>query len=296
MNINLNLEYYKVFYYVAKTGSLTRAGEILSISQPAVSQIMKQLQMQLDTTLLIRSSRGVKLTPEGEVLYEYIKRGCEQFYMGEKALSRLKNLEAGEICIGASDMTLQYYLLPYLEQFHERYPQIKIMVTNAPTPETIGNLKDGKIDFGIVTTPFLEENDLKVRKVREIQDVFIAGRKYYQLKNHMTDFKELKEYPLILLEKNTSTRNYIDSVFLENKIALNPEFELANSEMIVQFALRNLGIGCVVEDFAREYIDMGRLFALRFNQMIQKRHMCVITQSKFPISSAATVLLNMLVN
>ena len=152
--MNVNFEYYKVFYYVAKTGSLTQAGEKLSISQPAVSQVMKQLQTQLEITLIIRSSRGIKLTLEGEILYEYIERGCEQFFMAEKVCSRLKNLEAGEIFIGASDMTLQYYLLPYLEKFHEKYPQIKIMVTNAPTPETIMNLKDGKIHFGVVTTPF----------------------------------------------------------------------------------------------------------------------------------------------
>ncbi len=293
--MNINFDYYKVFYYVAKTGSLTQAGEKLSISQPAVSQVMKQLQTQLDTTLMIRSSRGIKLTLEGEILYEYIERGCEQFYMAEKICSRLKNLEAGEIFIGASDMTLQYYLLPYLEKFHEKYPQIKIMVTNAPTPETIMNLKDGKIHFGVVTTPFLPENDFKVQKVREIQDIFVAGRKYFQLKNHMKDFKELEKHPLILLEKNTSTRNYVDTILKENNIILNnPEFELATSSMIVQFALRNLGIGCVVEDFAKEYIEEGSLFALTFDQIIPKRHMCVITQNKLPIGTAAAALLNML--
>lgn len=289
-----NLEYYKVFYYAATYGSLTAAGEQLAISQPAVSQAMKQLEKQLGTKLFLRSAKGMKLTPEGEVLFSYVKNGYEQFELGEQVLLKLRNLEAGEIRIGASDMTLQYYLLPYLEQFHEKYPGIKVIVTNAPTPETIENLEEGKIDFGVVTTPFLEKEGLQVQAVREIEDIFVAGRKYFQLKNHMTDFKELSDYPIICLEKNTSTRRYMDALLKENQVVLNPEFELATSDMIVQFALRNLGIGCVVKDFAIEHIENGRLFELRFNKMIPKRKMCVITQTRMPISSAAKKLLELM--
>ncbi|MBQ7065810.1 MAG: LysR family transcriptional regulator [Lachnospiraceae bacterium] len=292
--MNTNLEYYKVFYYVATYGSLTAAGEQLAISQPAVSQAMKQLEKQLGTKLFLRSAKGMKLTPEGEVLFAYVKNGYEQFKLGEQVLSKLRNLEAGEIRIGASDMTLQYYLLPFLEQFHEKYPGIKVVVTNAPTPETMANLEDGKIDFGVITTPFPKKEGFHIQEVREIEDIFVAGRKYFQLKNHMTDFKELSEYPIICLEKNTSTRRYMDELLEKNQVVLNPEFELATSDMIVQFALRNLGIGCVVKDFALEHIENGRLFELRFNKMIPKRKMCVITQTRMPMSQAAKKLLELM--
>lgn len=292
--MNTNLEYYKVFYYVATYGSLTAAGEQLAISQPAVSQAMKQLEKQLGTKLFLRSAKGMKLTPEGEVLFAYVKNGYEQFKLGEQVLSKLRNLEAGEIRIGASDMTLQYYLLPFLEQFHEKYPGIKVVVTNAPTPETMANLEDGKIDFGVITTPVPKKEGFYIQEVREIEDIFVAGRKYFQLKNHMTDFKELSEYPIICLEKNTSTRRYMDELLEKNQVVLNPEFELATSDMIVQFALRNLGIGCVVKDFALEHIENGRLFELRFNKMIPKRKMCVITQTRMPMSQAAKKLLELM--
>ena len=292
--MNTNLEYYKVFYYVATYGSLTAAGEQLAISQPAVSQAMKQLEKQLGTKLFLRSAKGMKLTPEGEVLFAYVKNGYEQFKLGEQVLSKLRNLEAGEIRIGASDMTLQYYLLPFLEQFHEKYPGIKVVVTNAPTPETMANLEDGKIDFGVITTPFPKKEGFHIQEVREIEDIFVAGRKYFQLKNHMTYFKELSEYPIICLEKNTSTRRYMDELLEKNQVVLNPEFELATSDMIVQFALRNLGIGCVVKDFALEHIENGRLFELRFNKMIPKRKMCVITQTRMPMSQAAKKLLELM--
>ena len=288
-----NLEYYRVFYYVAEYKSLTLAAQELSISQPAVSQSMKVLESQLDTKLFLRTARGVRLTPEGEILYEYVKSGYEQIAQGEQVLQKLQNLEAGEIHIGASDMTLQYYLLPFLEQYHELYPGIKVKITNGPTPETLRKMKEGLFDFVLVSTPFEEREDMEVMPVREIEDIFVAGRKYTRLKNHMTDFKELTEYPIISLEKNTSTRKYMDDLLAENGVILNPEFELATSDMIIQFALGNLGIGCVVRDFAREYIESGRLFELRFNKMIPKRQICMVTNKKLPVSMAAKRLLEL---
>ena len=148
---NVNLEYYRLFYEVAKRGSLTRAASHLSISQPAVSQSLKQLEDTLSCKLFIRASKGIKLTKEGELLFPYAEQICAQADMGEKKLAQILNLENGEIRIGASDMTLQFFLLPYLERFHERYPAIQVKVSNAPTPETLDFLRTGNIDFGIIS-------------------------------------------------------------------------------------------------------------------------------------------------
>lgn len=292
--MNTNLEYYKVFYYVAKMQSITLAADKLMISQPAVSQAMKQLEKALDVKLFVRFARGVKLTPEGEILFSYVQRGYEQIEMGEQVLNRLKNLESGEIRIGASDMTLEFYLLPYLDKFHQEYPNIKVRVTNGPTPETLEYLKEGKIDFGVVTQPFEADKQITSVPVRDLEDVFVAARRYTHLKNHMIEFSALSQYPIISLERNTSTRKYVDHILQENDVILNPEFELATSDMIVQFALRNLGIGCVVRDFAAPYIESGKLFELRFNQMIPKRQMCVVTNNQLPGSRAADQLITLL--
>ena len=177
-----NLEYYKVFYHVARCGSLTLAAQELSISQPAVSQSVKLLETSVGVKLFVRSAKGVKLTKEGELLYSYVAGGYEQIEMGEKKLKQMMDLELGEIRIGASDMTLRFYLLPYLERFHELCPGIKVMVTNAPTPETLVFLKSGKIDFGVVSTPFSGEG-VHSETVREIEDIFVAGRQFFQYKN-----------------------------------------------------------------------------------------------------------------
>lgn len=292
-----NLEYYKVFYYVAKCGSVTQAAAKLSISQPAVSQSIKQLEQEVGTKLFIRAPKGIRLTAEGEVLFRYVSEGYEQMEMGEKKLAQMLNLEFGELYIGASDMTLRFFLLPYLEQFHGKYPNIKVVVTNAPTPETLGYLQEGKIDFGVVSMPFeelsvFEKNQgIRAIKVREIEDIFVAGPGFKEYENQTLDLQELEHLPLITLEKKTSTRAYMDSFLKKNGVEMHPEFELATSDMIVQFALRNLGIGCVVKDFAKEQMEAGNVFQLRFNKQIPKRHFCVVTDNRNPLSAAGRELL-----
>ena len=289
-----NLDYYKVFYYVVKEGGITPAAKELSVSQPAVSQIIRQLEQQLEITLFTRAGKGIRLTAEGEVLFSYLEKGYEQIRQGVKRLENMKNMEAGEIHIGASDMTLRFFLLQYLEQFHEKYPNIKVSVTNAPTPDTLHSLENGNIDFAVVSSPFEFKKEYQIWKVKEIQDIFVAGRKFLELQGKELDYKQLEALPLICLEKDTSTRRYIDLYMGEKNVQIAPEFELATSDMIVQFALRNLGIGCVVEDFAKEALKMGDLFALSFKEFIPKRQICVVYNEKFTLSNAAHNILSLL--
>lgn len=292
--MNVNLEYYKIFYYVGKYGGITLAAEKLSISQPAVSQAIRQLETVLDSRLFIRSARGVRLTSEGEVLFSYVSKGYESIRLGEKKFLEMKNMETGEIRIGASDMTLRFYLLPFLEKFHEQYPKIKVNVTNAPTPETMKYLQEGKIDFGLVSSPVKMQNDLECIQVRKIEDVFVAGSRFSYLKGKRLHYQELERLPVICLERNTSTRRYVDLYLEKHDVKMNVEFELATSDMIVQFALRNLGIASVVSDFAAEYLEKERLFLLDFEETMPKRQICVITNRRNVISTAARTLLEML--
>ena len=224
-----NLEYYKIFYYVSKYNSISLAAEALSISQPAVSQAVKHLESDLSCALFVRTSKGVRLTKEGGLLAEYVRKGYETILTGEKKLSEMLNLDAGEICVGASDMTLQFYLLPYLETFHDAFPQIKVTVTNAPTPETLKHLQDGKIDFGIISTPVNNKYDFKMTPVRKIQDVFVAGKKFEYLKGGKLSYKELENLPVMCLEGSTSTRKYVEDYLAERGTFVRPEFELATT-------------------------------------------------------------------
>lgn len=289
--MDINLEYYKIFYYTGKAGSITQAAQKLSLSQPAVSQAVRQLEKSLGSPLFIRTSRGVKLTAEGEVLYQYIKRGYDYIKIGEEKFRDMQNLENGRINIGASDMTLRFFLLPYLEQFHEAYPNIKFSITNAPTPSTLKYIEEGLIDFGVVSSPFEEREGILVKPVREIEDIFVAGDKFKEYKNKKLEFSLLERLPVICLENNTSTRRHMNQFLKERDIVIHPEFELAISDMLVQFALRNLGIAAVVKDFAKEHLESGALFELSFQEKMPGRRFCVITNKKIPVSAAAAKLL-----
>lgn len=285
--MDINLEYYKIFYYVTKYQSITQAAEVLSISQPAVSQAVKNLEKALGCKLFVRMAKGVRLTSEGEVLYSFVSKGYESILAGERKLSEILDLEGGEICIGASDMTLQFYLLSYLEQFHEKYPDIKVTVTNAPTPETLGYLEDGRIDFGVVSTPVITKHGCIQIPVRKIRDIFVAGHKFEYLKGKKLCYRELSDLPVMCLEGDTSTRRYVAEFLEKEHVMLQPEFELATSDMLIQFAKRSLGVASVVEDFAKQAIEEGELFELQFDKEIPKREFCIVYNDKIPMSTAA---------
>ena len=282
-----NLELYKTFYYVAKAGSITAAAQQLSLTQPAVSQSMKQLETQLNVSLFQRTAKGIRLTKEGEILFPYAESCCESIRQGEQKLKELMNLDLGEIRIGASDMTLKYYLLPFLEQFHRQYPKIKVIVSNSPTPETLTALSENRIDLGVVSSPLPALNGFVAHKVREIQDIFVAASRFWELKNKQLSYEMLEQLPVICLEKNTSTRKYMDTFLAQNQVSLAPEFELATSDMIVQFALRNLGIGCVMKDFALEALESGELFELCFTPVMPPRSFYLIHREAKSLTPAA---------
>lgn len=292
--MNVNLEYYKIFYHVATEHSITGAARKLSISQPAVSQAVKQLEQGLGIELFTRRAKGVSLTRAGTLLYSYVGNGYETIMAGEQQLTKMMNLECGEVRIGASDMTSQFYLLPYLEKFHQLYPEIKVTVTNAPTPQTIDQLSQGRIDFGVVTKPIEVDPHFDVFVVRKIQDVFVAGDRFQELKGKKLNYKQLAELPLICLGGNTSTRTYMDSYLEKNDVEIAPEYELATSEMIVQFAKRNLGVGCVAKEFAVDCLESGELFQLEFRKPIPERDMCLLMDKRSNLSVAASKLRTLL--
>ena len=163
-SLNINLEYYKIFYYVARQGSVTAAAAG-AFRQPACCEPGRARQSGIlprGIPLFVRTGKGVRLTPAGEILYSYVQNGYETILRGEKKLREMKGLESGELRIGASDMTLRFFLLPYLQKFHEAYPKIKITVTNGPTPETLRYMQEGRIDFGVVTSPVTGHEEVNV--------------------------------------------------------------------------------------------------------------------------------------
>ncbi|NHN29722.1 LysR family transcriptional regulator [Paenibacillus agricola] len=288
-----NLESYRVFYIIAKAGSFSRAAEELYITQPAVSYAIKQLEEKLGGKLFFRTSKGVELTHEGEVLFRYIEKAYHLIQAGEKELTSMHELHSGEIAIGASDTLCKHYLLPHVEQFHHSFPFIKLKVTNRTTQETIALLKQGKVDFGIVNLP-IEDRQLQVQEALELQDTFVAGKAYNELAKERLAMERLVTYPLLLLEQGSSIRRYADRFAESQGLKLQPEIELGSIDLLVDFARIGLGIAYVIRNFVTAELAAGTLVEIKLKQPIPPRQAGIVTLKGVPISAAAKQFIELL--
>lgn len=270
--MNINLENYRIFYSVAKNKNITKASKELLISQPGVSKAIKNLEEQINCQLFIRSKNGVVLTHEGEIFFEEIKKAMEMVKNAEERLQESINLESGYLKIGISNTLVQNYLLPYLEKYHQLYPNIKINVFTDQTKELIDKVLDCRLDFIILNMPYQIDKSLKVEKLKDVEDIFVVGKKYYDLTNKAIDLDTLNNYPLILLPKESSTRRFLDDFLIKRDIYLNAEMELTSSNLVTEFTKIGLGIGYTTKEFIQKDLDNNELYELKVTPKIPMRY------------------------
>ena len=279
-----SLELYASFAELTKYSSLSSAAKAMHISQPALSAKVAELERALGVKLIFRTNRGFSLTGEGQALLEHLRAGFAQIETGENRLREIAGLESGLMRIGASDMTLRFFLLDHLEVFRGEHPGVRLAVTNAPTPQTLAALKSGLIDFGVISEP-VDPSDLRELEyvpVKRIKDIFVCSDRYKRLTERETDLSELNA-PLILLGRETSTRRYIDR-FYGN---LNADIELATSDLLLEFARRGIGVACIVSDFATSDLASGKLSRVRLRRELPPRRFLLAYSKKIPLPSAA---------
>lgn len=275
METNLNL--YHIFYTAAKCGNISAAAKQLFISQPAISKSISRLEQNLDTVLFIRSSRGVTLTPEGEMLYKQIDAAFSSIKRGEEQLRKVNELGIGHLSIGVSTTLCRYVLLPYLQRFIRQNPHIKISISCQSSLSTIRALENGKIDIGLIGEP-ARAGKLRFYPLKEIQDIFVTTKSYLEnLKKRMDIGRSgnhesiYSQATLILLDKENMTRQYVDS-FLNRDIIENDRLiEVSTMDLLIEFAKTDLGIACVISDFVKEELENGRLIRLKSPVSIPKR-------------------------
>lgn len=293
--MSVSFDAYKVFYYVAKHKNITNAASALYLTQPTVSHTVAGLEKALGCQLFIRSKKGVQLTPEAELIYDYIEKACQNIWEAEHVLNHHLSMTDGLVRIGASETTLHHFLLPYLRAFKDRYPRIRLRISNTTTPAAVSSLKKGLIDFAVIISPEPEEG-LSIRPVASLEDVFIAGESFSQLKGTELHIRDLSDYPLICLEKGTSTRECLERFFEERQCQLVPDIELATTDLITPMVAHNLGIGFVPLAFARQALEDGLVFRLSVRDAPPKRSVCLVTDSGRPLSVAGNRLIQMIQN
>ncbi len=283
----INFELYKVFYWAAKTGSLTQAAKSLYITQPSVSHAIKQLEDSLGLSLFIRNSKGVALTPEGATLYSYIEQSHILITQAEKKMAELKNLDNGELRIGGSDSLFKHYLLPFIEIFHQQYPGIRLHLIHGTTPEVISYLKEGLVDLGVVRMP-ITDPQLEVRQGLQLQDCFIAGSRYAELNQKVLSIEELLQYPIILFSRSSRARMAITDLFHGYGYELKPEFEVGSVGLLIEFARKGLGISFVTREFVSKELEEGSLFEIKLDVQLPPAQVGMMTMRYMPLTTAAS--------
>ncbi len=284
--MDINYELYKVFYYVAKTLSFSDASRQLFISQSAVSQSIKALERKLDQPLFIRSTKKVKLTPEGEVLFKHIEPAVNLIMRGENQILEANTLNGGQLRIGASDTICRYYLVPYLKEFHEHYPKVHIKVINGISDRCVDFLESGQVDLIVTNYPNPRINTVaNMNKVRDFQDIFIANHNYDDLRDRPLTFEKLLEYPILMLDKNSMTSEFLHNLFQQKQLDLVPEVELTSNDLLIDLARIGLGIA-FIPDFCLPPDDPD-LFALDVSEDIPRRQLVVGYNDHVPVSEAA---------
>lgn len=270
--MNQNLASYRIFYAVANTGNISRAAKELYISQPAISKSIQKLEDSIGVKLFHRSSRGVTLTSEGELLYAHVKSAFEVLTLGEDKLRRSIALGMGHLTIGVSSTLCKYILLPYLKDFIKKYPHINISIACHSTNHTLKLLEDGKLDIGLIGKPDNLKN-IDFYSLREIEDIFIATRDYLQnlrirgVNRHQI----LQNATLMLLDKENMTRQYIDNYFQDNHILIQDIIEVSNMDLLIEMVKIGLGVGCVIRDFVKTELQSNTLVEIPLKLPIQKR-------------------------
>ncbi len=285
------LDYYYIFYETALTLSFSKTAQKLYVSQSAISQCIHQLEQDLQLKLFVRSRKGVTLTKEGELLLEKIQPAIQAVLQGEALLERVLHLESGILTIAAGDSVATHFLLPYLEKFHALYPDIRIEMANSYSSQLLDLVKQGKADLAFVNLPANDE-ELCITPCFSISDIFVCGQEYQAKASY--SWEEICELPLILLEKNSSSRRYIEGLFNEKNLSLNPQIELAVHDLLIRFASIHLGIACVVEEFSKESLKNNSIKPLNVNPPIPKRSIGYAYRKNTPLSVAARAFLDLL--
>ena len=270
----VNLELYKVFYTVAKCGSLTKAAEELYISQPAVSQSIKQLETQLGTTLFNRTHRGMELSAQGgKLIFSDVEQALRLLNQAKKRLEEIKSTATGVIRIGASDTIFEYFLADKIVQFHERFPAVKIELMADFTPDTIEKLKADRCDVAFVNLPIPNEPELRLYgNCMRLNEIFIAGEKFRDLeKEAPLTLDKLQKQPLILMDKNTVARRSLDNFFEAHGIELKPSIEVGSWDLMKRLVYRGMGIGVIPREYATRMLEEGQVFEVQADPALPTR-------------------------
>lgn len=294
--MNIDYELYKIFYQVVEKGSISKAASAMYISQPAISQAIKNLEEKLGGKLLIRTKSGVVLTEEGKVLFDHIKIGVKSFQDGENAFLNYMNLDSGSIRIGASTTVTKYVVMPYLEIFHKKYPKVDIKITNHLTNQLVSSLRQGDLDLLVVNLPMKNSKDLKIIPLCEVQDIFVGNLEFYQKTHGKLKASDLERYPLVTQQEPSNTRAFFNHYLEQNHLSTQIENEIVSYSLVMDFVKAGFGIGYATKEFILDDLRDQKIFEIEVEPHVPKRNIGIVVLNKTIPNYSASKLIEIMTN
>lgn len=287
--MNVTYDYYRIFYYVGKYGSFTKAAQVLKNSQPNITRAMNNLEAQLDISLFVRSKKGIRLTSDGERLFERIKSAFDIISLAENEIEATRNLESGMISIGVSDIALYEVLIYTLSDLREKYPNISIKISNESTPSAIKKLKEEVIDFALVTAPIPISHSFKSVELMTIHECATISKKFKGYNEKDKTLSSLTKYPIIMPADGTGTSMFYKNIFSKNAIELKPQMTVATVNQVLTMVKAGMGIGFLPDSILK--ID-DEFKKIELKEEIPQRSICLVYDKDRLISGAAQTILN----
>lgn len=282
MDNNSNLNLYRIFYEVAKYNSISAAAKSMYLSQPAISKSIKNLEMDLDTTLFYRTLNGIVLTEKGKELFTYVEEAFNSIRLAKKKMLENKNLEKGTLAIGIRSHIASFYLIDKIINYHKKYPKIEITIINRPSNELLKLLNDNKIDFIIDITSYKDELDsYDVKDLGNLEHCFVTlnNENILPQKDEYT-LKDLKNVPLILPVNHSSHRKILNQFAKDNNIKFQNVLSIETSELIYDFVKRGEGVGYILKNMVTKDVGNDLLKIINIKEDLPKVNLKLICIEK----------------
>lgn len=291
MNIDINIELLKTFFIVAKYKNITKASNELLVSQSTVSKSIKNIEEQLDCQLFTRSKKGVELTKEGEILYNSTEKVLNILNNDLKKITKTKTIN---ILVGK--VLADKVLVPYINLFQKKYPNIKINLSCTDIKGVKSKLKNDEVDIAIgYYIEDLEDNYEQKKISQELHPIFVCNNNYKELINKTIKVKELEKYPYIISSKGATTYQYALDFFKENNLDITPTMEILGTSLITQLVKNGLGISILTKEFIEEELMNQELFEIQLEKELETRHLTIITYKNKPLSKEINYLIDLLI-
>jgi LysR family cyn operon transcriptional activator len=247
MEAELRVDRLRALVAVARAGGFSRAARALGKTQSSISQAVALLEQDAGTLLVVRDGRRTHLTDAGRVLVEHGERVLAALAEARGALAALDDVATGTLALGTSDTFAVHLLPPVLAAFRARHPGVELRLDNRPSPVVAARVADRSLDVGVVSLPLPTAERVRLQAIAPLRDVAIVPRGHVLARRRRLDLADLAAHPLVLLDRSTSARAFLDAAFTAQRLAPRIAMEMSSLQVIIRLVALDFGVSIVPE-------------------------------------------------